>query len=77
MIDETLIPFIGWHKDILEVIHPPYVTGSITYDTAYFIGDLEPNYPLPVIRVHYEWGQNLLTKEIILLECIQGVYDES
>lgn len=44
------------------------------YKVLYQRACMKPNYQVPVIRMHYEWGQNLITKEIVLLECIQGVY---
>lgn len=54
------------------------VNRSLTKDPAaivYALGLKPPNYPVPAIRMHYEWGRDLTTGNVVLLECIQGPYE--
>lgn len=41
----------------------------------YAVGILEPNYSVPAIREHFEFGWSLSGNHPVLIHAVQGVYD--
>lgn len=60
----------------IDDVFPMDILDTTTWVFMYKRGYREPRFPVPAIRQHFEWGQNLGTGEIILIHAKQGVYGD-